>query len=55
MLHYLNEWQGIEPITDGPTPVAVEPPQDVNATDDEMNHINNVSSMEEFTEEQKHQ
>ena len=53
-LHFLNEWKGIDSITDGPTPIVVEPPQDTNVTDDEMNHVSNILSMEEFNEEQKH-
>ena len=31
----------------------VEPPQDSNATHDEMNHANNILSLEELAEEKK--
>ena len=53
-LHHLNEWQGSERISNGLPPIVTEPPQDSNASDDEINHINNIFSFEELTEEQIH-
>ena len=50
-LHYLNEWQDIDSIVDGLPPIFAEPTQDANMTDDEMNHVNNILSMEELAEE----
>ena len=50
-LHHLNEWQGVDPISDGSTPIVVEPPDDANTKDEEMNHVNNILSVEELTEE----
>ena len=38
-LHYLNEQQGIDLITDGPPTIVVELPQDANITAHEMNHV----------------
>ena len=38
-LHYLNEWQSIHPVPDGPPPIFVELTKDANATDDEMAHV----------------
>ena len=51
-LHHLNKWKGIDSIADGTAPIVVEPPQETNATYDEMNHINNILSMKELAEEQ---
>ena len=40
-------------MVDSLTLIVVEPPDDKNVTDGEMNHINNVSSTEELSKEQK--
>ena len=33
-LNYLNEWQVIDPLHEGQTPMSIEPPQDATATND---------------------
>ena len=33
-LNYLNEWQVIKPLHEGPTPMIIEPPQDAAAFKD---------------------
>ena len=53
-LHYLIEQKGVYPVPDGPLPIVVGPPQDGNVTDDEMNHVSNILSVEDPIEEQKH-
>ena len=45
-LHCCSEWQGIDPFPESPSPMIVERPQDVNATNDQMDHINHILSIE---------
>ena len=38
-LHFLSCWQGVGPLSEGTTLVIIEPPQDADTTNDQMNHI----------------
>ena len=40
--HCLNEWQEADPIADGLPPIFATPPQDANAIDNEMSHVNKI-------------
>ena len=52
-LHYLSERQGIDPLSKGPPPINVETPQYANETNDQMNHIYSILSIEDLKDDQK--
>ena len=45
-LHFLSEWQGIDPLLEGLDPMIAELTQDANAENDQMDHINQFFSVE---------
>ena len=45
-LHYLSELQGIDPLPEGSPPMIVEPIQDSNAANDQINYMKNLKGME---------
>ena len=53
-LHCLSEWQGIEPLSERPPLTNVETRQHANATNDQINHMSSISSIEELTEKKKY-
>ena len=48
----MNEWQGADPPHEGPAPIIVDLPQDIEVTNDQMTRINTILAVEKLKEEQ---